>query len=476
MPTVYLTTSQFNEDAHYSAEDNGVPNMRIVAIPADEYYRERITKERAEPVAAKHFEEMVTAMTSQITAEEKRPKKKEAKTRMLKVSGVDMEDAAENFNDMFLQNRWGDGLPMVPPTQERVRWMLTGTSRSPDEKIGTISPRNGMATIEKVAINAVMAGAKPEYLPVIIAAVEGLADDSFDDLHFTTSTGSFNLLIAVSGPIAKELNMNNGVGMLSYGNRANGTIGRAIRMCIINFGQTWPGVNDMALVGRSDPYTFVTFAENQDQSPWQPYATSRGFKADDSTVTLSVYGMGEPQVHGGGAVALVPPESIIKTIIGDVKTHAKGRAYGGRSALGRGYSKLFVIMNPEVAQELHDRLGYKTRESLIQHIYDEASFSYEELTDADKQSVEGAIKSGRLPKDRIAAFEAGLKPGGKVPAMRELSDMQLIVAGGIPGYTLTVWGYLDGIYKPHSIITKKISNATLTKAGSGMQGAAVSER
>ena len=475
MPTVYLTTSQFNEDAHYSAEDNGVPRMRIVAIPADEYYRERISKERAEPVAAKHFDEMIAAMTKPITTAEKMPPKKVTKVRMLKASGVDMEDAVENFNDMFLQNRWGDGLPMVPPTPERVRWMLSGTTRSPDEEIGTISPRNGMATIEKIAINAVMAGAKPEYLPVIIAAVEGLADPSFDDLHFTTSTGSFNLLVAVSGPIVKELSMNNGVGMLSYGNRANATIGRAIRMCIINFGQTWPGVNDMALVGRSDPYTFVTFAENQAQSPWQPYATSRGFKADDSTVTLSVYGMGEPQVHGGGAVALVPPESIIKTIIGDVKQHARGRAYGGRSALGRGYSKLFVIMNPEVAQELHDRLGYKTRESLIQYVYDEASIPYKDLTDADKKSVEAAIKSGRIPKDRVAAFEAGLKPGGKVPAMRELSDMQLIVAGGIPGYTLTVWGYLDGIYKPHSIITKKISNATLTKAGASMEAVSMNK-
>ena len=475
VPTVYLTTSQFNEDAHYSAEDNGVPSMRIVAIPADEYYRERITEARAEPVAAKHFDEMIAAMTKPITEAEKQPPKKVEKTRMLKVTGANMEDATENFNDMFLQNRWGDGLPMVPPTPERVKWMLSGTSRSPDEKIGTISPRNGMATVGKIAINAVMAGAKPEYLPVIIAAVQGLADPNFDDLHFTTSTGSFNLLIAVSGPIVKELGMNNGVGMLSYGNRANATIGRAIRMCIINFGQTWPGVNDMALVGRSDPYTFLTFAENQAQSPWQPYAVSRGFKAGDSTITLSVYGMGEPQVHGGGAVALVPPERIIDTIIGDVRNHAH-RAFGNRSMLGRSYSKLFVIMNPEVAQELHDRLGYKTSKSLIQHIYDEASIPYKDLTPADKKSVEGVIKSGmsgkiHLSKERIAAFKAGLKPGGKVPAMRELSDLQLIVAGGIPGYTLTVWGYLDGIYKPHSIITKKITDATLTKAGSGMDTA-----
>jgi hypothetical protein len=327
-----------------------------------------------------------------------------------------------------------------------------------------------MATIEKIAINAVMAGAKPEYLPVIIAAVEGLADPQFDDLHFATSTGSFNLLIAVSGPIADEIGMSNGLGMFSYGNRANSTIGRAVRMSIINFGQTWPGVNDMALVGRANPHTFLVFAENQAQSPWSSYVLDQGYKDGDSTVTLSVYGMGAPQVHGGGAVALVPPENIINTIINDVKTSARGRVMntpnGPASRFGRSHGKLVIVMNPEVAQELHDRLGYQTRASLIQHIHDEASVPFEELAEAEVASVKQAIESGYIPKDRVAAFEAGLKPGGKVPSMRELSDVQLIVAGGIPGYTLTLRGYLDGIYKPHSHITKKISDATLTRAGS----------
>ena len=478
MPTVYLTTSQFNENAHFSAEDNGVPNMRIVDIPADEFYRERISKERVKPVVAKHFDRMITAMTSPITAEEKRPKKVESVARVLKVGGTSTEDALESFNDMFLTNHWSDGLPVVAPTPERVKWMLTGTSRSPDEKIGSISPRNGMATIEKIAINAVMAGAKPEYLPVIIAAIEGLADPQFDDLHFATSTGSFNLLIAVSGPIAEELGMSNGLGMFSYGNRANSTIGRAVRMSIINFGQTWPGVNDMALVGRANPQTFLTFAENQAQSPWTSYVVNQGFKEGDSTVTLSVYGMGAPQVHGGGAVALVPPESIINTIINDVKTAARGRVAntpnGPMSRFGRSHGKLLVIMNPEVAQELHDRLGYTTRESLIQYIHDEASVPFEDLAEAEIASVKQAIESGYIPKERVAAFEAGLKPGGKVPSMRELSNIQLIVAGGIPGYTLTMRGYLDGIYKPDSHITKAITGQTLT----GKQGgsSAVSAR
>ena len=235
----------------------------------------------------------------------------------------------------------------------------------------------------------------------------------------------------------------------------------------------------MALVGRANPHTFLTFAENQAQSPWTSYVIDQGFKEGDSTVTLSVYGMGAPQVHGGGAVALVPPESIINTIIDDVKTSARGRVIntpnGPMSRFGRAYGKLLVVMNPEVAQELNDRLGY-SRESLIKHIHDEASVPFEELDQAEIASVKQAIESGYIPKDRVAAFEAGLKQGGKVPSMRELSDMQLIVAGGIPGYTLTMRGYLDGIYKPKSHITKKITAETLTGKGKGGGNSALSAR
>ena len=471
MPTVYFTTSQFNENAHLSAEDNGVPNMRIVAVAADKFYRERISKERAAPVAAAYFDEMIAKLTQPVTVEEKSPKTKTSSRDTIKVTGESLEAALENLNDQFLSSQWTDGLPVVAPTVERVKWMLSGTTRSPEEELGPISPRNGMATVEKVAINAVMAGAKPEYLPVILAAVEGLADPQFDELHFATSTGSFNLVIGVSGPIADEIGMNSGLGMFSYGNRANSTIGRAIRMAMINLGQTWPAANDMALVGRPGAHAFPTFAENQAQSPWESYRLSQGFAESDSVVTISVTGgygqMGGTKIYGGGAVALVPPENVLKSVIDDIKSGrgaVRETPNGPVSGFGGSHRKFFILFNPEIAQELQDRLGY-SRESLQAYIDDQTSVAFEDLHPAEIASVQRAIDSGYIPADRVETFKAGLKPGGKVPGLLRPGDAHFMVAGGIPGYTITMSSYRNGIYKPESHISKAVSDATLTQAG-----------
>jgi len=413
VPTVYLTTSQFNQNAHLSAEDNGVPNMRIVALPADKYYSERLTKERAKPVAVAAFDEMITKMTTPITAEESKPKPKKAELPNIKVSAESNEAALEQFNDLYLENHWSDGLPLIPPTPERVKWMLSGTTRSPKEVIGTVAPRNGTATVQNIAINAVMAGAKPEYFPVILSVMDALVDETFDDLHFLTSTGSFNLVIMVSGPIADEIGMNSGLGLLSYGSRPNSSIGRAIRLCAINLGHVWPAENDMALVGRPSAHTFITFAENQEYSPWEPYHVSQGFKATDSCVTIAVvggYSSGSTGLssYGGGAVALVPPESILDSLT-QWMTRSKR-------------SRHLVIFNPEVAQELNSRLNY-TRDGLLKYF----------------------------------AEKAGVTP----------ESTHILVAGGIPGYTMAMSGYLNGVYKPKAQMTRAITGATLTKAGSG---------
>lgn len=394
-----------------SAQDNGVPGLRILGLPANKYYSERITKERAKPVAAAALDAIIDELIRPLSPEESKPKPKTSIQKTIKVKGETPETAIENFNAMFLHNHWSDGLPILPPTPERVRWMLTGTNRAPAEEIGTVSPRNGMATIEKIAVNAVMAGAKPEYLPVIITVIEGLTDERFDDLHFLTSTGSFNLVITVSGSIADEIGMNSGLGLWSYGNRANSTIGRAVRLAMINLGHLWPGENDMALVGRASPHTFLVIAENEDQSPWEPYHVSQGFKAEDSCVTLDVIGGYSPggrmSIYGGGAVALVSPENILDSI---VKQWSEGRRP----------QRHLLILNPEIAQELHSRLGY-TRESLQKYLNENTKVTPE--------------------------------------------NSHIIVAGGIPGYTITVSGYQRGIYKPLAHITKLIRGATLTKAG-----------
>ncbi len=412
IPTVYLTTSQFNSDAHFSAEDNGVPNLRIVAVPANKYYSERLTKERAKPVAVAAFDEMIKAITTPITTQESTAKPPVTSNPNVKIQAESSDAALEQFNDLFLEKHWSDGLPIIPPTPERVRKMLSGTTRSPKEVIGTVAPRNGTATVENVAINAVMAGAKPEYLPIILAAMDALVDERFDDLHFLTSTGSFNLVVMVSGPIAKEVDMNGSFALFSYGSRANSSIGRALRLATINLGHLWPGENDMALVGRPAAHTFITFAENQDDSPWEPYHVSQGFKATDSCVTIAVvggYSSGSTgmSAYGGGAVALVPPESILDSL-SQLMTRSKN-------------SRHLVIFNPEVAQELNSRLHY-TRDGLQKYF----------------------------------AEKAGVTP----------ESTHIWVAGGIPGYTLEMTGYIKGVYKPMAQMTKLITGAKLTKAGS----------
>ena len=268
-----------------------MPSMRAVGLPAKTYYRYRGNADEARPVAAAALDEIVAALTAPLTPVEANPKPDPTTARvqrLFEVTGADYADAAEKVNQLFLANHWADGLPIVPPTEQAVRAMLKGTSRAPDEMIGLVAPRNGAATVEKIAINAVMAGAKPEYLPVILAAMEGFTDPEFDVTHMQTSTGSFEATIVVSGPIAKELEFNSGMGLLGHGWRANSPVGRAVNLSLLNLGQTWPGENFMGLLGRRSAYTLVTFAENHEASPWPPYHTSRGFKAEDSAVTVSV--------------------------------------------------------------------------------------------------------------------------------------------------------------------------------------------
>jgi hypothetical protein len=444
--------------------------MRIIGIPADEFYRERISKERARPMAEKILPRMMASLTQPITDAEQKPKPIADVTDTIKFTAADMVIAIEDFNRKFLENRWSDGLPLMPPTPERVKWMLGGANRAPDEAIGVIAPRNGKATIEKIAINAVMAGALPEHLPVIIAAVEGLADPSFDGLHFATSTGSFNLVIAVSGPVVDKIGMNSGLGMFSYGNRANSAIGRAVRLCVINFGHTWPAANDMALLGRPSQHTFLTFAENQALSPWPSYRISQGFAEKDSTVTLTVtggYASGvSSNIYGGGAVALVPPEAILDQVARDISRGRGGVSArnatgvlleGNENTVRSSYRKFFLILNPEVAQELDSRLGY-TREGLQKKLFEMASIPYEDMSEQNIAAIQAAIDTGYIPKEHHGYVKQQLQPGGKVPMMSRPEDVHIIVAGGIPGYTMMMSYFLDGVYKPVAHITKKISD------------------
>ena len=187
--------------------------------------------------------------------------------------------------EICYQRGWTDGLPVTPPTDVRVLRMLSGTKRRPDEVIGRIPPYLADCTIEKAAINAVLAGCRPEYMPVLLAALEAALEPVFT-LHGVLATTYFSSpVIIVNGPVATRIGMNSGINALGQGNRANATIGRALNLIVQNVGGGRPGEADRATLGAPSKYT-LCFAEDESDPGWEPLSVSRGFPRGASTVTL----------------------------------------------------------------------------------------------------------------------------------------------------------------------------------------------
>ena len=187
--------------------------------------------------------------------------------------------------ELCYQRGWTDGLPVTPPTDARVIAMLKGTNRKPDEIVGRMPPNLVECSIEKVAINAVMAGCRPEYMPVLLAAIDAALEPVFT-LHGVLATTYFSSpIIIVNGPMARRIGMNSGINALGQGNRANATIGRALNLIVRNVGGGRPGEADRATLGAPSKYT-LCFAEDESDPAWQPLSVARGFAPGTSTVTL----------------------------------------------------------------------------------------------------------------------------------------------------------------------------------------------
>jgi hypothetical protein len=197
---------------------------------------------------------------------------------------LDLGESEDEQEAMFARG-WTDGLPVVAPTVERVARMLTGTTRAPDEIVAVIPPDLVDCTVEKVAVNAVLAGCRPEYLPVVLAAVEAACTDEFNAHGLLATTWFSGPLVVVNGPIARAIGMNSGGNALGQGNRANATIGRALQLVIRNVGGGRPGEVDRATLGNPGKYTFC-FAEDEAGSPWEPLSVERGIAPGTSAVTL----------------------------------------------------------------------------------------------------------------------------------------------------------------------------------------------
>lgn len=443
-PGVELITNYFEHDAVSAAEDNGMPGLRYVKLP-DSWYRARIDPEMCKTMAESVLDEVIDALTRPLTAAEETPvqKEKETPSETYTVSGTDYNDALEALHALFLQEKLSDGLPIVPPTREAVDWMLTGTSMPADKVIGVFPPKFGTATVEKIAINAVMAGAKPEYMPVIIAALKGMSDPGFDAIWWRMSTSSSLPVIVASGPITDEINMNCGMGLYGYGYRANATIGRAIQLTTMNAGHTWPSENDMAANGRYNSFTFYVMAENRGESPWESFAEEKGYGPDGNVVMVSVAPGGRTYNLGGGAVSPWSEQTILDKAVDLMK---------GIFAVSNVWASVYtLVMHPECAKRLADK-GWSKRD-VQNYLYEKSRIPYEEL-DTTKAKEEDLfrtpytkeqlilenIKKGLFAEEAIPVFREALKPGGKVPVVQAPDHINIIVAGGKAGYSFLFGG------------------------------------
>jgi hypothetical protein len=254
----------------------------------------------------------------------------------------------EDVSKLFFEKGWSLGLPVIPPTPERVAKVLKGTSRKPDEVLGQMPPRMGTVTVELVAVHAVMAGCKPEYMPVLIAALEALLDPTLDWTAATTGTMTVSPLVIVNGPIVKEIGIAYGEGSAGKMHHANASIGCAINLIATIAGGAKPPDVDKSTIGGPSDFVCWIFGENEDALPkgWDPYHVDRGFKRTDSVVTVkNVYPPINNRDHNS-----VTPEELVR-----FWSYVIGVNFvGGWDNIKRFNAPAIVALGPEHAKVLAD--------------------------------------------------------------------------------------------------------------------------
>ncbi len=306
---------------------------------------------------------------------------------ILRSRRVELATLEDEFEALF-ERGWSDGLPVVPPTEARVLRMLEGTTRAPDDIVAVVPPNLEPVTVEKVAINAVMAGCKPEYLPVVIAALEAICTDEFNIHGVLATTMPVGPVIVVNGPIRRAIGMNSGVNVFGQGNRANLTIGRAVQLVVRNVGGGRPGEVDRAAHGNPGKLSFC-FPEDEEGSPWTPLHVGRGYDAAVSTVTV---------FPGEGPRCVVDqqsrtPESLAASLAACLRTvhHPK---------LPLGFDAILVV-GPDHARVFADA-GW-SRERVLEELHANLQLPADELVRGAGGIAEGvapALAGRTLPKFR----------------------------------------------------------------------------
>ena len=324
--------------------------------------------------------------------------------------------------EYYYERGFSDGLPVVPPTQEKVDEIVARLGGDASFVEARIAPRWGDLTREVLAINMVMAGCKPEYTPVVLAAVKALTDQAFNLNGVQATTHVASPLLIVNGPIAREIGMNGGVNAFGSGNRANATIGRALRLIMLNVGGGWPGDLDKSTLGHPGKYTYCV-TENEAQSPLAPYHVEHGYKPEDSTVFV----MAAEAPHSVTNHISNDPEGILDTMCSAMSTIASNSAVlGGHIA---------VVLGLEHAQTI-GKHGW-SRADVRNYLFQNHGNRFIDLAYGHRY---GKVYNRNLPKYYKR------EDNTRIPIIHSPENIHLFVMGGEAGrFSVLIpgWGHMS---------------------------------
>jgi hypothetical protein len=338
---------------------------------------------------------------------------------------VETHDSFDRVNEYFYERGWTDGLPIVPPTEERVLAMLAVMPwHDAEEVISIVPPRMGAASMRQIAVNAVMAGCKPEYLPVVVAALQAVSEPEYGLSHRQTTTHAGAPLIIVNGPIVARLRINCGRGLFGPGWRANATIGRALRLVLVNIGGAGPGV-DASQTGHPGKYTYC-IAEYEAANPWEPLHVERGYALEQSVVTV----VNTEAPHSITENIQTDPAEIILTFASCMATLGVNNLYSQGNPV--------LVMGIEHAQHIASA-GW-SKQDVQQALFEQARQPW------------GLVKNrGKSKGPRFPEFVDRSDDKSMVPIVREAGDLILIVGGGAGGKSMflpTAGGQSLSVSKP----------------------------
>lgn len=423
IPTAPIVTSAFNDLVKAVSFKAGMPELRFTFVPhpvggkPPAVLRDYILG--ADPVTGSPVLGEITGALTRALAEAER--RTGAQDRPVpRLLGADSEDALQA---LFLDAGWTDGLPVVLSTEERVAAMLKGTTHPPEEVVGKMRPTETQEdwayTVEQVAVNAVMAGARPAYFPVILA----LASSQVTALH--SSTSSFAAMVVVNGPIRQELRMNSGLGALGPFNHANATIGRAYGLLSRNLGGgAVPGMTYLGSQGNPLNYSNVCFAENEERSPWEPFHVQKGFKPGDSVVSIF---RGRTFSHLLEVREKTWREQFLNLVAGFTPTPR---------------TNLTLLLEPLAARALKQREGFESKEQLAQWFHEHSRIPAEVYWDYQLviNYIEPQARNGVEPY----ASYLNLPKDATIPRFAEPGKIGVVVVGGEKNayWFATDFGYL----------------------------------